>query len=117
MIGHAASRVGVDQKLDLQNLLPGKQIPICGILEIWFFPSRGSTLMVVVSLYSIKPSQYTMARTGLKLICWMESRALGSKMSVDRFIRISGLKRPVRHSLYPSCEQYNLQEALQPVMR
>lgn len=36
-----------------------------------------------------------MARTGLKLICWMESRALGSKMSVDLFIRISGLKDPL----------------------
>ncbi len=45
--------------------------------------------MVVVSLYSIKPSQYTMARTGLKLICCMESRALGSKVSVDLFMRIS----------------------------
>ena len=55
--------------------------------------------MVVVSLYSIEPSQYTMARTGLKLICWMESRALGSMMSVDLFMRISDLQRMVRHSL------------------
>ena len=48
--------------------------------------------MFVVSLYSIEPSQYTMARTGLKLICWMESRALGSNISFDLFMRIPGLK-------------------------
>lgn len=48
--------------------------------------------MVVVSLYSTEPSQYTMARTGLKLMCWIESSALGSKMSLDLFMRISDLK-------------------------
>lgn len=48
--------------------------------------------MFVVSRYSTKPSQYTMARTGLRLNCWMESRALGSKMSPDLFIRISDLE-------------------------
>lgn len=48
--------------------------------------------MFVVSRYSTKPSQYTMANMGLKLICWMDSRALGSKMSLDLFIKISDLE-------------------------
>ena len=73
--------------------------------------------MLVVSRYSTKPSQYTMARTGLKLICWMESSVLGSKMSLDLFMRISDLRWLVRHGPQQSYERYDLQEVPQPVMR
>lgn len=73
--------------------------------------------MLVVSRYSTKPSQYNMAKTGLKLICWMESRTLGSIMSLDLFMRISDLKCLVRHNRKLSFERYNLQEGPQPVTR